>query len=168
MMKYELVAAQSQDLEDVYRIIDNRIHWMDAVGIEQWNKTDYWGVYPKEHYIQYMEEGILYVMKRSSDLKVVGVVALLRNDPRWPDGFEVSAYYLHHLATDLSEKGVGKEMMAQCEELGKANGKAFIRLDCAVDNAFLNAYYQGLGYHICGSCIDGAYQGTLREKRLQY
>lgn len=166
MEDYSLVPAQSEDLNDVYRIIDSRIRWMDTKGINQWNRTDYWGVYPESHYEDYMKSGMLYVMKRKTDCAVLGVVALLEQDPRWPDGSEVSAYYLHHLATDLKERGLGRLMILECEALGIQNGKSAIRLDCAYDNSFLNTYYQNLGYTECGSCIDGAYEGILREKRL--
>ena len=32
-----------------------------------------------------------------------------------------------------------------------------VRLDCAVDNAFLNNYYDLLGYKMVGTCQDGTY-----------
>ena len=41
-MHYELKRGTLSDLPQVYKIIDDRIHWMDAVGIRQWNVTDYW------------------------------------------------------------------------------------------------------------------------------
>ena len=38
-MHYELKQGSLSDLPQVYKIIDDRIHWMDAVGIRQWNVT---------------------------------------------------------------------------------------------------------------------------------
>ena len=41
-----------------------------------------------------------------------------------------------------------------------------MRLDCADDNMRLNAWYESQGYFPCGTCIDGPYNGILREKLL--
>ena len=97
---------------------------------------------------------------------VVAVGALLREDPRWEDGLTTSALYLHHFATSLEYPGVGDQMLLAMEGYTKAQGKTYLRLDCAVDNDFLNRYYESRGYQMCGSCIDGAYEGNLREKWL--
>ena len=39
-MDYEFKPGELTDLPQVYDIIDERIHWMDQVGIKQWNVTD--------------------------------------------------------------------------------------------------------------------------------
>ena len=159
---YRLIPAEPHHMEAVYRIIDDRIRWMDRVGILQWNTTDYWGVYPKEHYLRLARQGDLFVLTQGQ--RVLGVGALLREDPRWEDGFRVSAYYLHHFATVLDEKGIGATMLTLLEAYTKATGKERLRLDCAVDNGFLNRYYGEKGYTMCGRCVDGLYEGNLREK----
>ena len=165
MKQYRLLPASPRHMEAVYRIIDDRIRWMDRVGIRQWNTTDYWGVYPKEYYCMRAENGELMVYADSADA-VVAVGALLREDPRWEDGFSASAYYLHHFATALDTPGVGSRMLLALEDYTRQQGKHFLRLDCAVDNAFLNDYYTAQGYVLCGTCIDGLYEGNLREKEL--
>ena len=159
---YRLIPAESVHMEAVYQIIDARIHWMDRVGILQWNTTDYWGVYPKEHYLRLARQGDLFVLVGED--RVLGVGALLREDPRWEDGFEISAYYLHHFATVLDKKGIGQKMLSLLEQYTRKTGKERLRLDCAVDNDFLNRYYEEKGYSLCGCCVDGLYEGNLREK----
>lgn len=49
-MDYEFKPGELTDLPQVYDIIDERIHWMDQVGIKQWNVTDYWDCYPESYY----------------------------------------------------------------------------------------------------------------------
>lgn len=159
---YRLIPAEPVHMEAVFRIIDDRIRWMDRVGIRQWNTTDYWGVYPEAYYRWRAQRGELLVFVHEET--VVGVGALLREDPRWEDGMQKSAYYLHHFATPLDEKGVGSRMLAQLEQYTRDAGKERLRLDCAVDNAFLNRYYGEKGYQLCGHCVDGLYEGNLREK----
>lgn len=165
MIKMHLRHALPEHMEDIYRIIDDRIRWMDRVGIRQWNTTDYWGVYPRSYYLWRAERGELLVFIRE-DGKILAVGALLREDPRWDDGAEASAYYLHHFATDLSSPGIGSRMLCALEAYTKDRGKAYLRLDCAVDNVFLNGYYEKRGYRMCGSCVDGLYEGNLRQKLL--
>lgn len=165
MSAYRLLPARHHHMEAVYRIIDDRIRWMDRVGIRQWNTTDYWGVYPKDYYCMLAENGELMVFADNHDV-VVAVGALLREDPRWEDGLSAKAYYLHHFATALDRPGVGSQMLLAMESYTKRQGKCFLRLDCAVDNGFLNGYYAGKGYRMRGTCVDGLYEGNLREKEL--
>lgn len=164
MISCQLLPAQPCHMEAVYHIIDARIQWMDAVGIRQWNTTDYWGVYPREYYCMRADRGELMVCLHGDTVVAVG--ALLREDPRWEDGLTTSALYLHHFATSLEYPGVGDQMLLAMEDYTKAQGKTYLRLDCAVDNAFLNNYYQKRGYEMCGTCVDGLYEGNLRQKKL--
>ena len=163
-MDYQFGLADESVLEQIYSLIDRRIRWMDEVGIQQWNVTDYWGVYPKEHYIEQMRYARLFVLKRGS--VVVGTAVLYEDDPRWPDGNTASAYYVHHFAASPDEKGAGAILLRHLEEYAHRKDKALLRLDCADDNPRLNRYYQEKGYSPCGTCVDGVYRGILREKYL--
>ena len=83
-MRYYLLEADAQYMNEICRIIDDRIRWMDRVGIRQWNTTDYWGVYPRSYYQWRAERGELLVFV-SEDDRVVAAGALLREDPRWEE-----------------------------------------------------------------------------------
>jgi len=37
-----------------------------------------------------------------------------------------------------------------------------VRLDCSIDNPFLNQYYESMGYEMAGTCKDGG--GKARAK----
>lgn len=165
-MDYQFGFADESVLEQIYTLIDRRIQWMDEVGIRQWNVTDYWDVYPREHYIEQMRQNRLYVLKRMPEGTVVGTAVLYETDDRWPDGQDVSAYYVHHFAAAPEEKGAGKILLGHLEELARTDGKGALRLDCADDNPRLNRYYEEKGYLPAGTCADGVYRGILREKYL--
>lgn len=165
-MHYELKQGSLSDLPQVYKIIDDRIHWMDAVGIRQWNVTDYWECYPESYYEKAVHDGTLYVLKRTDDGQVVSVAVLYESDARWADQQGPASYYVHHLATRIGEKGAGVEMVRQCEQLAAEHQKRYLRLDCAIDNPKINAYYDRLHYDYAGTCIDGKYAGNLRQKRV--
>ena len=68
--------------------------------------------------------------------------------------------------TEAAAPGLGGWMLGELEALARKDGKAALRLDCAVDNAALNDYYASHGYREAGRCADGAYLGIRREKRL--
>ena len=164
-MTYRFAQGTCRDLPRFYDLLRQRIAWMDQVGIQQWNTTDYWGVYPESHYEALTDRGEFYVLFREADGLLVSGAALYDSDPRWPD-CTPPAFYVHHLVTDMAEKGAGRAMLRACEDLGRRRGKIYLRLDCAVDNVPLNRYYEEQGYLPAGSCIDGAYAGTLRQKWL--
>ncbi len=165
-MDYQFALADESVLEQIFALIDRRIDWMDEVGIRQWNVTNYRATYPREHYIEQMRHGRLFVLKRATDDTVVATAVLYEVDPRWPDGDTASAYYVHHFASAIGEKGVGRILLRHLEEYTRRQGKAVLRLDCADGNTTLNRYYAEKGYHPCGTCVDGLYRGILQEKPL--
>ena len=164
-MPYLFAQGTLGDLPRFYDLLRERIAWMDEVGIQQWNTTDYWAVYPESHYEALTERGELYVLRREEDGVLVAAAALYESDPRWPD-CTPPAFYVHHLLTDMGEKGAGRELLRHCEELGRQRGKVYLRLDCAIDNERLNRYYEEQNYVFAGTCVDGVYVGNLRQKRL--
>lgn len=162
-MAYILRPAAAGDIDAVFALFEQRVDWMNRQNIHQWNDTDYLNEYPKTYYQQQRELGNLYVL---ADSRVAGAVVLLQSDDRWLDRAGSPAYYVHNLVTDPAVKGAGRELLAQAEKLAVGHGKRFMRLDCAVDNAFLNSYYETMGYLPAGTCEDGPYKGIRREKAL--
>lgn len=165
-MAYTLRPAAAGDIDAVFALFEKRVNWMNAQHIHQWNDTDYLNAYPRSYYVQQQELGNLYVLADNADGAVTGAVVLLQSDDRWLDRAGSPAYYVHNLATDPAVKGAGRELLAQAERLAAEHGKRFMRLDCAVDNAFLNGYYENMGYLPAGTCEDGPYKGNRREKVL--
>lgn len=165
MKNYRLEQAKADDLTAVCSIVQERIDWMDAVGIRQWNVTDYWGRYPVEYYAALIAKGEMYVL-RTEDGTAVGVAAFFTEDERWPEETPGTAWYVHHLCTRVAEKGAGEVMLALTEQLARDVGKEYLRLDCADDNAFLNEYYTRLGFEARSHCVDRLYSGICREKKL--
>ena len=165
-MEYIFQPAAPQEVEAAFHLYERRVSWMNEKGLHQWNDTDYLNAYPISYYREEQAAGRLYVLKQSADGAVVGAVVLLTADERWADAEPVPAYYIHNLVTMPSLPGAGKAILAEIDRFARQNGKASLRLDCSVDSAFLNAYYESQGYRLCGQCQDGPYYGNRREKRL--
>lgn len=163
-MDYIFRAATENDLDTVFSLYEKRVNWMNENGIMQWNVTDYLTVYPKQYYQEQLSNGTLYVL--SYKYSIVGAVVLLQSDIRWSDKSDSSAVYIHNLVTDTSVKGVGKIILLEAEKIAAQAGKQYIRLDCSVDNSFLNSYYLSLGYEPAGQCRDSGYIGNRFEKNF--
>lgn len=163
--RYIFREATQQEVPEVFALIMRRVAWMDRVGIRQWNTTKYDECYPISYYEERRQKGELFVLEDGAAGRILCVGALFHEDPRWPD--PASARYLHHLAAELDAKGAGSLFLQKAEAYTASQGKRYLRLDSAVDNKTLEAYYTSRGYTEAGCCTDGLYEGILRQKRLE-
>lgn len=163
-MIFHFESAETENLSDIYALYEQRVQWMDAVGLKQWNVTDYLNAFPLSYYQNLQKSGKLYVLKHEH--RIVGALALFDHDDYWPDSDTASAYYIHHLVSDSQYRGIGKLMLRHAEKIAVDSGKEYLRLDCAVDNPALNLYYQSKGYAYAGTCQDGPYLGNRLAKKL--
>ena len=97
---------------------------------------------------------------------LLGAAALLPEDERWNGRPSRRAWYVHNLVTAIGASGAGKAILREARKLASSRSMERMRLDCADDNTRLNAWYESQGYFPCGTCIDGPYNGILREKLL--
>ncbi len=164
--KYALRPARPEEIGEIFSLYEKRVRWMDEKGIRQWNDSDYLNIYPADYYRKMREKDCLYVLTDAATGKIAGAGVLLAEDERWAESEDEPAFYVHNLATDSSAPGAGRALLAAAEALGQAHGKRYMRLDCAVDSAFLNGYYESLGYRAVGQCEDGPYVGVKRQKEL--
>lgn len=162
---YVFRKATQAEVPQVFALIMDRVAWMDRVGIRQWNTTDYAGCYPLAYYEERRQMDELFVLTQEGSEKLLCVGALFHRDERWTE--DGAAFYLHHLAAALDAKGAGRIFLQMAEDYTASQGMQFLRLDSAVDNPVLEEYYTGYGYAAVGHCVDGLYQGILRQKKLR-
>lgn len=179
MFDYIFRRGNPDDAQRLYNIVVDRMAWMDRKGIRQWNVTEYLERFPLEYYIEKQRIGELYVLEESREHasglldgqdarnpKEVCAAVLKQEDDRWPDDGEPSLY-LHNFASVVGyQTRVGDIFLKHCENLAREMGKRYMRLDCAIDNAFLNRYYSERGYSEAGFCTHGLYKGVLRQKEI--
>ena len=164
LKKLGFFPAREEDVPAIMALLQRRIDWMDEKGLYQWNKTGYLTCYPPAHFQRLIREELVFAA--FADGTLIAVMALLSRDPRWPNGNDGLAYYVHHLATDPAFPGLGREMLAYAEDFSRQKGRPFLRLDSQKVNDALSRYYDSLGYSPVGTCVDGSYEGILREKAL--
>lgn len=163
-MTFNFEPAKTENLTEIYSLYEQRVQWMDTVGLKQWNVTDYLNAFPLSYYRGLQKSGKLYVLKHNQ--QIIGALALSDHDDFWPDSDIASAYYVHHLVSDSRYRGAGRLMLEHAEKIAADNGKEYLRLDCAIDNIALNQYYQSMGYVYAGKCQDGPYLGNRLTKKL--
>lgn len=161
--KYIFRQAKKEEIPAVFDLIMGRVAWMDQVGIRQWNTTKYDQRYPLSYYEQRRQMEELFVLTDEAG-QILAVGALLHEDERWP--VQVSAYYLHHLASRVDARGAGSIFLQRAEAYTARMGKRYLRLDSAVGNGNLAHFYASRGYVEAGTCTDGLYEGILRQKEL--
>ena len=151
-------------MQAVFDLIMRRVAWMDTVGIRQWNTTKYDQRYPLHYYEMRRQMDELFVLEDTQTGTLVCVGALFHEDERWPE--PAKALYLHHFASDVSAKGIGDVFLKEAERYAAQMGMQYMRLDSAIGNKTLENYYTSRGYVEAGRCVDGLYQGILRQKLL--
>lgn len=161
--RYIFRKATQQEVCEVFALIMGRVAWMDVVGIQQWNTTKYDQRYPLDYYEKLRQKDELFVLVDGAG-KILCVGALFHEDERWPT--PESAFYLHHLASRNDAKGAGSIFLKEAEKYTAGQGKSYLRLDSAVGNQILENYYSSRGYTEAGRCVDGLYEGVLRQKKL--
>ncbi len=99
------------------------------------------------------------------DNKVCGVM-LLKDEDKDYWNTDDHSYYIHHLATDINLKGVGKKLIDYAKEQCRINNKKYLRLDCYQESEFLNNYYQKIGFNKVGSGTEENYSYNLWEMKI--
>ncbi len=163
--KYIFREITKEEIPQMFDLILARMKWMDEKGIKQWNVTYYDEVYPMSYYEEARKKGILYVLEKRQTGEIVCGAVLKEEDDRWPD--DGVAVYLHNFATKIGEKGIGAYFLECVEQYAIQKNKDSFRLDSAIDNEFLTKYYEEKGFLPVGTCVDGLYEGILREKKLK-
>lgn len=158
----KLRKADRTEAAEVYRMIEERVEWMERSGKRSWNSSDYLSIFPLPYFERMADEGALHVLCEGSDILAAAVI--LESDERWPEGG--SALYIHNLVSRIGSKGSGRRLIESAEALARKRCKSELRLDAATDNASLLSYYHAEGFIDSGFCTDGTYEGTRLRKLL--
>ena len=166
---------KDSEIQLMFEMILSRMRWMDEVGIEQWNKTEYDKVYPINFFKEHSDNGRVFVLEHLPSRAITAAAVFKDEDDHWETpkekwvdySYPDSALYLHNFVSDLSHPGVGKIFMMLAQKHLSQNGIKFFRLDSAVGNDKLEKYYSDMGFTPAGVCVDGLYTGVLRQKKLQ-
>lgn len=160
-MKIEL--AKMEDLKSIYKLIYDRCLWFSEKNIIGWEPDFYLQEYNLDYFKEQMKINKLFVAKTNN--KICGVMLLKEEDKDyWNDN--KSCYYIHHLATDINIKGIGKLLLNYAIEQCRKDNKEFLRLDGYQKSKFLNEYYKKTGFNKVGYGTICDYNYNLWEMKI--
>jgi GNAT superfamily N-acetyltransferase len=165
MNDLSIAPAKLADLDRFIDMHEQVRDWLDTRGLTPLAR----GIYrdSAEYYGASIAQGEVYFAWVGNAL--AGSFRLIYEDEIvWPNAAE-DALYLHGLVVlrQWSGRGLGRVMLAWCEEQIRHAGRSFLRLDCFANNPVLRNYYETQGYAGCGE-IDAPYPfGVLRLQRYE-
>ena len=145
----EFVRATVGDAPAAFRLVCDRVAWMDARGISQWNTTGYTESYPEAYFRARAAAGELFGMADGG--RLVGVVVVLGSDPRWDGQPRRTALYVHNLATDWRVGGVGRALVEAARRAAREAGYAFMQVKTVQMGKYAeydatNRFYLAMGF----------------------
>ncbi len=156
--------ATYSDVNQIYNIIQSRCKWLDENNIEQWNVTR---TYKLEYFLDKIKDERIYVATYQN--KVIGLF-MFQLSTHYGE-YDENIAYIHHLATDMQYKGVGKIIFSKIIEIAKLHSRKYIRLDNIASNTKLNEYYEKNGFKQIGLIepenYDGKNYGIIRQLEIK-
>lgn len=138
-MEYIFEKATINDLENIYKLYEERAEWFKKNNIDQWDS--YFTYHPKSEF------------ELSSDSNC------------WNDSI-TSAYYLYKVVTKVNHKNLGKLIFDKCREIAIKDNKKFLRLNCIESNVKLNEIYESYNFKFVRNIKSNKYVFSLRQLEL--
>lgn len=101
--------------------------------------------------------------------EAVGGMVIVDDDAHfWPDIETGKSLFVHKLAVlpAARSSGVASRLLAFAHTEAKAQGKQYLRLDCAAERPRLRRFYKRQGFTFVGERTVGTFQAALYEKKL--
>ena len=153
----------TEEVPQMFALIRQRMQWMDAQDIQQWNVAHYDEIYPPV-----LLRGRMPSRPGSTcwpaAAKSSAALSCWSRTSAGPTS--TPAYYIHNLASKEGVPGAGATFLRETARLARAAGKQYLRLDSAERNEALARYYAAQGFQPAGTCQEGGYHGVLRQKAL--
>ncbi|GIH68752.1 GNAT family N-acetyltransferase [Sphaerimonospora thailandensis] len=160
--------ATPDDLRAVLGLLAETARWLDSLGVRQWPAEGF----PAGRIEPLIGAGAMYVL---DDDAVTGALAATmaldgHADPEFwlPADRPADALYVHKLAVSRAHagEGLGEALLAWAALRAGTLGRRLLRLDCAKDNARLQAYYRDAGFrHVRTVDLPHRASGALFERR---
>ena len=132
-----------EKMDNYIDLLIERFYWMKKHNIDMWKIEQL----NKDSIIQKYENLICYLGFEHT--VIVGGFLLIEHDKRyWPDKINDNAYYIHKFVVkpEFGGRGYSHKMIEWIKELGRKNGKQFIRLDYETRRKYLKEMYIKHGF----------------------
>ncbi len=152
--------ATIDNIDEIINLYVKRMVWFKQNGIKQWSK--YLTNHPKEQFIQVIEKGNYYILKKDND--IIAGFEISTDSNFWKDN-KSNAYYLYKVVSKVGYKSLGSEIFKIAKNITRTSGKAYLRIECLSSNKKLNELYDKYGFKYVKEGQD-YYHYTLREWKV--
>lgn len=149
-----------KDIDEIINLYAERMIWFKEKGIKQWSK--YLSNHPKEQFIQAIEKGNYYILKKDNEIIAGFEISTYSNF--WNDN-KSNSYYLYKVVSKVGHKNIGNKIFEIAKNITKANGKDCLRIECLTSNKKLNELYAKHGFEYVKEG-KSYYNYTLREWKV--
>lgn len=149
-----------KDIDEIINLYAERIRWFKEKEIKQWSK--YLSNHPKEQFIQAIEKGNYYILKK--DNEIIAGFEISKYSNFWNDT-KSNSYYLYKQFQKQDIKILVIKYLKQQKNITKADGKDCLRIDCLTSNKKLNELYAKHGFEYVKEG-KSYYNYTLREWKV--
>jgi GNAT superfamily N-acetyltransferase len=153
--------AAKEDVPVIAEMLDEATAYVRTKGSDQWRVP-----FPQDDLRGRVARGELYVV--DVDGEPAATFTLLLDDPFFWGGRPPDAVYLHKLAVRRAFAGrkLGEQIVDWIVAEAAARGREYVRLDCQRDLRGIRAYYERLGFELCGEKTKGPNRAwALYERR---
>ncbi len=166
MENLKIRLADKSEMKKGFSLLQEASLWLKEKNIDYWQN---WSN-PHDSSFNWIKEGFdanqfYFVLKES---EVVGMFRLQWNDEQFWGEQEDNAGYIHSFTTARQHQGqgLGRQILAQIEDMCKQNHKKYVRLDCGAHIEKLCQYYENSGFVSVGEISLGKHRLRLYEKEL--
>ena len=159
-----IASARLEETDEALALLDDSARWLEANGIRQWHAPTPEQI--RAWWRRAVERGQVFLARRASDPRAVGVFRIQWADPELWEEDGGSAGYLYGLAVrpDLHGQRIGEQMLDWAQRYFAESGRRVLRLDCRADNPKLRGYYERLGFVCRGEQPREGYSLALYER----
>ena len=154
--------ATNDEVPVIAAILDEATAYVRTKGSDQWRVP-----FPQDELRERVARRELYIVQ--VDGEPAATFTLLLEDPFFWGKRPADAVYLHKLAVRRAFAGrkFGERLVEWIVADAAARGREFVRLDCQRDLPGIRAYYERLGFELCGEKANGRFAWALYERRVQ-
>ncbi|WP_433441807.1 GNAT family N-acetyltransferase [Nonomuraea sp. CA-141351] len=142
--------AESGQEDEVLAVLDETAAWLAARGVQQWPAR-----FERAWIEPAVARGETWLVEVEG--KVAATVTLDWSDPLWEE--DGDAGYVHRMAVRRWAAGLGGRVLGWAGDVARAEGRAYLRLDCVASNRRLRAYYESAGFAHRGDMTVGGAPG---------
>lgn len=136
--------------EEVLTVLDETAAWLASEGVRQWP-----GRFERAWIEPAIARGETWLVELEG--KVAATVTLDWSDALWEE--DGPAGYVHRMAVLRWAAGLGEEVLSWAARATRAEGRAYLRLDCVASNQRLRGYYESAGFAHRGDVTVGGAPG---------